>query len=151
MKIFFRRKVVVVLLTIMVLQLVVLPMAASAAPAASGGGFWHTVCRGETLFSIGRRYGVNPWAIARSNSLPNPNYIQAGWRLWIPAAGWGPGWQPGWQPGCWGGCRTYHTVRYGDNLYRIARWYGTSPWAIARANGIYNPNLIYAGRTLCIP
>ncbi len=145
MKIFLRRKVMVILLTIMVLQLVVLPMAASAAPAASGG-FWHTVSRGQTLFSIGRLYGVNPWAIARANGLVNPNYIQAGWRLWIPAASWPPGPQPG--PG-W--CRAYHTVRYGDNLYRIALWYGTTPWAIAQANGIYNLNYIYAGTTLCIP
>ncbi len=146
MKMFFRRKVVVILLTIMVLQLVVLPMAASAAPAASGG-FWHTVSRGETLFSIGRRYGVSPWAIARANGLANPNYIQAGWRLWIPSY-WG---QPDWRTDYRWGCRAWYTVRYGDNLIRIARWYGTSPWAIAHANRIYNLNRIYAGTTLCIP
>jgi LysM repeat protein len=144
MKMFLRRKVVVILLTIVVLQLVALPMAASAAPAASGG-FWHTVRWGETLFSIGRLYGVNPWAIAHANYLPNPNYIWAGQSLWIPAAPWSPG-PPG--PGY---CRYWYTVKYGDNLTRIASWYGTSAWAIAQTNRIYNLNRIYAGTTLCIP
>ncbi len=51
--------------------------------------------------------------------------------------------QPMWGP--W-----YH-VRSGDTLIGIAMMYHTSPWAIARANGIQNPNLIYAGQMLFIP
>jgi LysM repeat protein len=37
------------------------------------------------LFSIGRRYGVNPYYIAKVNGLRNPNYIYAGQILYIPA------------------------------------------------------------------
>ena len=48
-------------------------------------------------------------------------------------------------------CRAYHFVRRGDTLYRIAWRYGSNVYAIAQANGIWNINLIYAGRTLCIP
>lgn len=48
------------------------------------------------------------------------------------------------------GYPTYHVVRYGDNLTRIAARYGTTVWAIAQANGIWNPNLIYLGQTLYI-
>ena len=48
-------------------------------------------------------------------------------------------------------CVNYHTVRYGQTLYSIARHYGVSQWAIARCNGIYNLNKIYAGQRLCIP
>jgi LysM repeat protein len=45
----------------------------------------------------------------------------------------------------------YHTVEYGQTLYRIAMHYGTSVWAIACANGLYNPNYVYAGQVLLIP
>lgn len=45
----------------------------------------------------------------------------------------------------------YHTVQYGQTLYSIANWYGTSVWAIACANGLYNPNYVYAGQVLLIP
>jgi LysM repeat protein len=45
----------------------------------------------------------------------------------------------------------YHTVRYGETLFTIARLYGVNPYAIARANGIPNPNYIYAGQVLLIP
>ncbi len=44
-----------------------------------------------------------------------------------------------------------HVVQRGENLYRIAMRYGTTVQAIARANGITNPNLIYAGQRLIIP
>jgi LysM repeat protein len=45
----------------------------------------------------------------------------------------------------------YHTVQPGQTLYSIASNYGTSVWAISCANGIYNPNYIYAGQVLVIP
>lgn len=45
----------------------------------------------------------------------------------------------------------YHTVLPGQTLYSIAGHYGVSVWAISCANGIYNPNYIYAGQVLYIP
>lgn len=44
-----------------------------------------------------------------------------------------------------------HTVQVGENLYRIARQYGTTMTAIAQANNITNPNLILVGQVLVIP
>jgi putative chitinase len=44
-----------------------------------------------------------------------------------------------------------YTIRSGDTLGSIAARFRTSVSALARANGIANPNLIYAGRTLRIP
>jgi lysozyme len=44
-----------------------------------------------------------------------------------------------------------HIVRRGENLTRIAAYYGTSVQAIARANGLRNPNYIWAGQRLVIP
>lgn len=45
----------------------------------------------------------------------------------------------------------YHTVQPGQTLYSIAMHYGTSVWAISCANGLYNPNYVYAGQVLVIP
>jgi LysM repeat protein len=46
---------------------------------------------------------------------------------------------------------TSYTLKLGDNLTRIAAQYGTSVAAILAANGLPNPNRIYAGQTLVIP
>lgn len=45
----------------------------------------------------------------------------------------------------------YHRVRWGETLSGIAWRYCTTVWAIQHANGIWNPNLIYAGQVLYIP
>lgn len=45
----------------------------------------------------------------------------------------------------------WHCVRYGETLSGIAARYGTTVSAITTANGIANPNRIYAGRCLVIP
>lgn len=44
-----------------------------------------------------------------------------------------------------------HVVRSGETLASIARQYGVSASALARANGITNPDLIWAGQRLVIP
>ncbi|MGH2398566.1 MAG: NlpC/P60 family protein [bacterium] len=44
-----------------------------------------------------------------------------------------------------------HTVRPGENLYRIALRYGVTVEAIARANGLRDPERIRAGQVLTIP
>jgi LysM repeat protein len=46
---------------------------------------------------------------------------------------------------------TTYTVQPGDTLYRIALRFGTTVEAIAQANNIVNPNLIYVGQVLTIP
>jgi LysM repeat protein len=45
----------------------------------------------------------------------------------------------------------YHTVRAGQNLNQIARYYGVTVQAIVSANNLWNPNLIYTGQVLLIP
>ena len=111
---------------------------------------YHVVRWGETLTSIAMRYCTSPWAIARWNNIPNPNLIYAGQVLVIyPGCGcccYCPPCCP--QPA---GCPRVHYVRYGETLLGIARMYGVSVWDIARLNGIYNLNLIYAGQRLLIP
>jgi len=71
-----------VILTVLLLQVVVVADTEAAPPA--GGGVYHTVQYGETLFSIGRMYGVSPYKISEANGLANPNCIYAGQVLYIP-------------------------------------------------------------------
>jgi len=56
--------------------------------AASGGV--HTVRAGETLYSLGRTYGVHPFTIARMNGLSNNEALRQGQTLRIPKNGSGP-------------------------------------------------------------
>ncbi len=46
---------------------------------------------------------------------------------------------------------TWHVVRRGETLWRIARRYGVTVEAIARANGIQDPTRIRAGQRLFVP
>jgi len=105
-------------------------------------GFYYTVVSGDTLYGIARRFGTTLSAILAVNYIPNPNFIYVGQRICIPGVGPTPT-----PPQC----RAYYTVQPGDTLIAIAARYGTTYWAIAIANNISNPNLIYPGRTLCIP
>lgn len=102
---------------------------------------YYVVQWGDNLSRIAARYGTTVWAIAQANGIWNVNYIRVGQVLLIPGAGPGPGPQPG-------GC--IYIVRTGDTLSGIAWRYGTSVWALAQANGIWNPNLIYVGQRLMV-
>lgn len=57
----------------------------TAAPQTAGGV--HVVSSGDTLYSIGRRYGVRPNDVAMANGLSSPENIRVGQRLNIPGAG----------------------------------------------------------------
>lgn len=52
--------------------------------APTGGPQVYIVARGDTLYSIARRYGTTVTALAAANGITNSNYIQAGQRLIIP-------------------------------------------------------------------
>jgi hypothetical protein len=49
-----------------------------------------------------------------------------------------------------GGGEEWYRVRRGDTLARIARVHGTSVWKLAEINDIEDPDLIYAGTSLCV-
>ncbi len=49
----------------------------------------------------------------------------------------------------WAGCA--YRVQYGDNLFRIGLRYGVSYTYLAAVNGVFDPNVIYAGMSLFVP
>ena len=128
---------------------------AFAAPNSQSGGYYYTVSWGDTLSSIAARAGVNSWAIANANGLSNPNYIWIGQVLWIPAA-YQPVYNPvppyrHYHPAPPTSCGSWRAVYFGDTMFSISRAAGVSPWEIARANGLSNPIVVYAGTSLWIP
>ncbi len=115
----------------------------------------HTVQRGETLFSISRRYNTTVAALMQANNIVNPNLIYAGQQLVIPSGSAPP---PTVTPPPTGPTATppsvifpTHNVRSGETLSSIGRLYGVSVYALAQANNIANINRIYVGQRLVIP
>lgn len=132
--------------------------AANPAPTSAAAPVSYYVVRyGDTLDGIAWRYHMSSWAIARANGIWNPNHIYAGQVLYIPCNGcWYPPYprphpapMPGPIPGPIYHCS--YQVRYGDTMSGIAWRLGTDAWTLARFNGIYNLNWIYAGQWLRVP
>jgi LysM repeat protein len=107
----------------------------------SGTTVEHVVEPGENLFRIALMYNTTVEAIATTNGIVNPSFIWVGQRLIIPQGTGTPPTDTG----------RYHVVQRGETLYSIALQYGTTTAAIAVANDLPNPNLIYPGQTLLIP
>ena len=99
----------------------------------------YTVRPGDTLGIIAKRSGVSVAALAGANGIKDPNRIYAGQQLVIPGA------KPGPAPG------GRYTVRSGDTLGAIARRHHVSIGALAKANGIANPNVLRVGQVLVVP
>jgi LysM repeat protein len=100
---------------------------------------------GDTLSGIAARYRTTVGALMRANpQIHNANLIHAGASLNVPGSA------DSFQPAPTGSGASY-TVRPGDTLSAIGARFGVSYQSIAAANGLTNPNLIYAGQRLVIP
>ncbi|MDD3014979.1 MAG: LysM peptidoglycan-binding domain-containing protein [Lactococcus chungangensis] len=108
---------------------------ASTCGPSVNAGQTHIVQYGENLSGIATQYGTTWQELARINALSNPNIIYQGQTLNVT----------GGQSVATSG---YCVVEYGDTLSSIAAQFGTSVERLVSANGITNPNLIYAGQVL---
>ncbi len=94
----------------------------------------YTVKPGDTLYTIGNRYGLAPEVLARFNRIPDLNRIAIGQEILIPI----------------GPTPNYYTVKSGDSLYTLANRFGTTIDELVRLNEISDPSLIYPGQRLKI-
>ena len=101
----------------------------------------HIVQRGDTLFSIARKYGLTANALAHTNGIPDPRRIFVGQRLVIPDGRANVG--------------VTETVPYivqaGDTLASIARRYHTTWQTLTQVNGLLSPNVVYSGQVIQLP
>jgi LysM repeat protein len=108
---------------------------------ACGQRITHIVTRGETVFSIARRYRTTTYSVARINRIANTRKLAVGRRLVVVTCD-----RSG---GAGAGGRRY-VVRAGDNLYRIGLRFGTSAERIRIANRLPTYT-ISVGQVLVIP
>jgi LysM repeat protein len=99
----------------------------------------YIVRAGDNLFRIGLRFGISWVQIAEANGIVNPNMITVGDELKIPVD------TPGPVP------QFSHVVKPGETLFLISLQYGVAWPAIAEANNLTSPYIIYVGQTLVIP
>jgi LysM repeat protein len=141
------------LAVLLALAVLLQPAVSRAAPARADTVI-HVVKPGDTLRSIAAAYGTTTSAIVRANNMANPDVIFPGQRLIIPVSGGAtplPAPLPTAATSPASAISTYHTVKLGDTLDKVARAYGTTAAAIIAANGISNPDLIWVGQKLLIP
>ena len=136
-------------------------------PLVAAAPVVHVVQRGEYLGQIAQAYNVTVDQILTANNIANPNTIYPGQELQIWTSDISAVEQPAQPveasnpapeevveviptPAVTQESVT-HTVAPGEHLSMIARRYGVSWTSIAEANGITNPNHIYAGMQLTIP
>ena len=106
---------------------------------------YYTVKKGDTLSGIAYLYGVTVEQIAKENNIKNPNLIFTGEVLQITTSDTTFN-----NSSITSSVTTYYTVKRGDNLYRIARRFGTTINSIVKLNNIKNPNLIFPGQRLLL-
>lgn len=113
-------------------------------PTPSNYTCQYTVQPHDTIYNIAYRYQI-PWqSLMQANYQNSPyqygwTYLYVGQQLYVPCLSATPTPFP------------MYTIQSGDNLFRIAIQYGTSIYAIARVNGIPNPNWVWAGQSIVVP
>lgn len=112
----------------------------SDAPKRVAKSRTHRVRSGESLYTIGKRYGVSLDRLKAANGLRR-NTIRVGQELVIPARSSGASSTTGGK---------VHRVRSGDTLSEIARRYGTTVSKLRSANGLTS-NRLRIGQELKIP
>ncbi len=95
----------------------------------------YVVESGDTLAGIAQKFGVDFITIARYNGIADPDNIEAGRVLRIPAQDQ----------------ENVYIVRKGDTLYSIAKMYGTTVEELVLLNSLSGPDVIIAGQKLIIP
>jgi murein DD-endopeptidase MepM/ murein hydrolase activator NlpD len=98
------------------------------------GTIKYIIKKGDTLYSIGRKYNSDASLIAAINDIRNPNLIKVNQEILVPRM-----------------LEVTHEVSPGDTILSIASMYGVLPQQIIFANDIWFPNRLVRGTLLDIP
>lgn len=130
----------------------------------SSGRTYHTVKRGETLYSIAKRYGQNYRTVAKWNNIAPPYTLRVGQRLRVsatstqqkqfsqrysPSSPTSPSLpKPSSQRKAISHKVVSHVIQAGDTISSIAQQYGYNVKQIAYWNGLSSPYNLQLGRRL---
>ncbi len=119
---------------------------------ASTGYSEHTISKGESFYTIGRKYGVGYKSIADANAGMNPTRLKIGDKIKIPPASSSGSASAvaGSAPATTADGAKIYKVRSGDNLIKIARNHGLSLRELRAANSL-RTDQIKVGQKLKIP
>lgn len=92
----------------------------------------YRVERGDTVYGVARRHGLDAQQIIRANGLRPPYLLRPGDRLQLPVP-------------------AYHTVQRGETGYGISRQYAVDLTSLMRLNGLKPPYRLEIGQRLKIP
>jgi LysM repeat protein len=109
--------------------------------ACPPGTVVYVIRPGDTYYSLARRFNTTVPAIVSANPLVNPNALQIGQSICIPL-------RPIFPP-CPEG--NYYTIKAGDTLYSLVRFFRVSLDDLLEANPYINPNSLGIGQVICIP
>jgi murein DD-endopeptidase MepM/ murein hydrolase activator NlpD len=114
---------------------------------------FHTVLKGETIFSIARSYNIDRDELMRLNGISDPARLQAGQRLRIPEAVAGGNTGSAAPPAVTApaGNEVFHKTGRGDTFYSIGRRYGVTVDALRAANSLDTAYVLKQGDVLRIP
>jgi len=121
------------------------PSAGNTSSSPSFTSTYHTVSRGDSLYSIAKKYGTTPQLLVKMNNLSSQARIFIGQKLKVKSATAAPPPRP--EPNVVTAGNVY-TVKRGDSLYAIAQKYNTTPQQILRLNGLSENATIYIGQML---
>ncbi len=118
----------------------------------SSPGADHVVMKGDSFYTLGKKYGVTTKAIQDANPGVDSSKLKIGQKLKIPAASIAstPGATTHAASNTNGGSEKTYTVKSGDNLMKIARENHTSVKALRTANSL-KTDRITVGQKLKIP
>jgi len=120
----------------------VVSMLSAAPPMPIDQIMTHIVRRGDTLTLVARQHGVSVGDLVAWNGIRSPNLIWVGQELRVPIL-----------PAATAkhiDQFTTHVIRRGETLTSVARQHGVSVGDLVAWNGIWNPNLIWAGQKLVV-
>lgn len=90
----------------------------------------HILEKGETLYSLSRKYSVPLTVLLERNHISDAGKIVAGQKIYIPEI---------------------YTVQKGDTLYSIARKFSITVNALTKANNLADATVLKVGKLLIIP
>ena len=111
-------------------------------------GRTHTVVAGDSLWKIARDHGVSLQSLIDANRILDPDVLQTGQIVQIPAAGLAAA-PP--TPSSAPIRGNSYSVRPGDTLYAISRRSGLPVAALAQRNGLEPPYALQVGQRLTLP